>query len=287
MDPSALTFHVAGLEVALAITGGIADMAGSYREYPARGLAPGLDIAIERVPGFASGRPRGPAYPAFHTALTGPGTIALTRFDAEGQVTVPPDDDAPVRARFRVGESPNSLEAAIRVSMSIALPRLGGLILHASAIAAAGTASDQAADIGEQALAFAGHSGAGKSTIAALLAGGGFPKLADELLIVMPAADGRWHAHVTPFIGSQDLPHGARTPLAGLHFLVQAPDHARTRLPRPQALRELLRHVLVYVAEPLTAARVLAAGDALAAAVPCYRLTFAPDLGVTGVLGIT
>jgi hypothetical protein len=273
---SELRFHVAGLEVALAITGGLAGMAGSYREYPARGIAPGLEMAIERIPGFASGRARGPAYPAFQAALTGPGIIALTRFDAEGQVTVPPDDETPVRAHFRVGESPNSLEAAIRVGMSIALPRLGGLILHASAIAANG-----------QTLVFAGHSGAGKSTIATLLSGSGFARLADELLIVRPADGGSWHAHVAPFIGDHDLPHGTRMRLAGLHFLVQAPGHTRTRLPRTHALRELLRHVLVYVAEPLTAARVLAAADALAAAVPCHRLEFARDLGVTGVLGIT
>ena len=53
------------------------------------------------------------------------------------------------------------------------------------------------------------------------------------------------------------------------------------------ALRALLRNVLVYVAEPRTAERVLALADDLTAAVPCHQLEFRKDAGVATVLGIS
>lgn len=284
MSASELRFCVAGLEVALvaARPGSIGGLAGFYGAYPSMGGRPGLVIEVERVPGLGQGRSRSPAYPAFDASRVAADTIALSRFDAEGQVVLPPEpagDHAPVRARFRVGDSANSLEAVIRIGMSIALPRRGALILHASAIAA-----------GDGALVFAGKSGAGKSTIAAMLAAQGLLRLSDELLVIAPGGaseDDPWEVHVAPFLGVRDLPHRARVPAAGIHFLVQAPHHQRTRLPRTQALRELLRHVLVYVREPETAGHVLAAASRLAGQVPCHRLAFALDPGLRGVLGIT
>lgn len=296
---SELRFCVAGLEVMLvaARPGSLDGLAGSYREYPSAGGPPGLVIEVERVPGLGRDRARNPAYPAFDSVWQPPDTVVLSRFDAEGRVVVPVADLAgslssggdprgqPVRARFRVGDSPNSLEAAIRIGMSMALPRRGALILHASAIAAGG-----------QALVFAGKSGAGKSTIAAMLAAAGHPMLSDELLVIAPrdgdgdGDDGDWLVHVAPFLGAPDLvrrSHRARVPAGGIHFLVQARHHLRTRLAPAEALRELLRHVLVYVAEPGTASLVLAAAARLVGAVPCHRLAFALDPGVGGVLGIT
>lgn len=299
-EPSSeLRFCVAGLEVMLvaARPGSLDGLAGFYREYPSAGGPPALVIEVERVPGLGRDRARSPAYPAFDSAWQPPDTVVLSRFDAEGRVVVPATTtgDAadpvgpagsggdqrvqPVRARFRVGDSPNSLEAAIRIGMSMALPRRGALILHASAIAA-----------GRRALVFAGKSGAGKSTIAAMLAAAGHPMLSDELLVIAPGADGDWLVHVAPFLGAPDLlrrSHRARVPAGGIHFLVQARHHLRTRLAPAEALRELLRHVLVYVAEPGTASLVLAAAARLVGAVPCHRLEFALDPGVGGVLGIT
>jgi hypothetical protein len=274
-----IRFRVAGVEVWLRADRpeGLGSLSGFYDHYPSAGAAPDLIIDIERVPGFASGRQRGPEYPAFRRARIGHDTIALSRFDAEGEIVLPAGDTGPLRARFRVGDSANSLEAAIRIGASIALPRRGGLILHASAIAARG-----------RAWIFAGVSGAGKSTIASLLAGASpeIIKLADELIIIKPAEQGAFAAHVTPFIGSQGLPHRASTPVAAVHFLVQARQHRRVPVARPDAVRELLRHVLVYVAEPETAGRVLAVASGLAGQVPCYGLEFENNARVMDVLGI-
>jgi hypothetical protein len=279
VTPNEIRFCVAGLEVWLRADrpGGLDSLSGFYGQYPSSGAAPDLIIDIERVPGFARGRERGPEYPAFRRTLVAHDTIALSRFDAEGEIVLPAGDTGPVRAGFRVAESANSLEAAIRIGASIALPRRGGLILHASAVAAHG-----------RAWIFAGVSGAGKSTIASLLAGASpeLIKIADELIIIKPAATGAFAAHVTPFIGSQGLPHRASMPVAALHFLVQARQHRRVPVARPDAVRELLRHVLVYVAEPMTAGRVLAVASSLAGQVPCHRLEFENNARVVDVLGI-
>jgi hypothetical protein len=292
MYQSEFQFSVAGLDVALrsAQPDGLAGLAGFYDRYPSSGAEPGLILEIERVPGLARGRRRGPEYPGFACTRVAPGRIALSRYDAEGELVVPPVDGTPglpvsepVRGRFRVGESANTLEAVVRIGMSVTLPRQGGLIMHASAVAA-----------GDRAYVFAGVSGAGKSTLATLLSDArpDWVKLADELVIVKPALKpgsalapgGPIAAHVTPFIGGQGLPHGTSVPVAGVHFLIQAPQHRRERLAPTLALRELLRHVLVYVAEPGTASHVLAAAGRLVGQVPCYRLEFTKDPSVAGVL---
>lgn len=277
MTGAETTFAIAGLDVAVraAEPDGLDTLSGFYQHYPARGPAR-LIIDITRIPDLPNGRERGPSYPGFERRLRDDGVIELHRFDAEGTVEVPSDDSAPIRASFRVGDSANSLEAAIRISASIALPRAGAFILHASAIEAGGRC-----DI------FAGVSGAGKSTIAAMLDGASpaYTKVSDEL-VILAASGGRWQAYVTPFIGSDGLPHGVRVPVRSMNFLVQAPHHVRHRMLERDALREIMRHILVYVAEPGTASRVLEAAARFSADIPCYRLEFAKDPEVARVLGI-
>ena len=281
-------FSIAGIEVTLRSLQprALDALAASYAACPPRSDAPGpaasdapdLIIDIEHIPDFARGRARSPAYPAFDAHLRGPRHVALSRFDAEGELVLPDSPGGPVHGRFRVGDSANSLEAAVRIGMSVTVPRRGGLLLHASAVCGPAGAA-----------VFVGKSGAGKSTISAMLDGvPGLTRLADELVIVMPGATpDAWCVHVPPFLGGVALPFGAHAPLTGVHVLVQAPHHQRALLPRTDAVRALLPHVLVYVAEPETAAHALAAAAALTAAVPCYRLEFAKEPGVARVLGIT
>jgi hypothetical protein len=294
-------FCIAGIEVALgAARAGQDDLDGlaaSYAACPSRGGAPDLIVEIERIPGFGRERSRSASYPAFDAELRAPRLLGLRRYDAEGELALPGHEGEAVRGRFRVGESANSLEALVRIGMSVTVPRRGGLVFHASAVRTR-----------QGAALFAGKSGAGKSTIASLLAGvSGFERLADELVIVMPGPSSDpssdpslgpnagantgtnkgWDVHVPPFLGGVGLPHGTHAPLAETHVLVQAPHHRRTQLPRTEAVRALLPHVLAYVAEPETAGLTLAAAAALTAAVPCYRLEFAKDPGVAAVLGIT
>lgn len=265
-------FHLAGLEVALvgSAADSFDDMAGYYQSYPGSGAAPHLIVEIERRPGFAESRERGPEYPAFHVSRTDGGE-RYERFDAAGTVT----PGSPHRARFVVGESPNSLEAAIRIAVAAALPEVGATIFHASGIEAGG-----------EARLFLGKSGAGKSTIAALLDGAGAGrKISDELVVVSVAGE-EPEALVAPFIGGAGLPHGARYPLASLELLAQSPQHRRRRLGPAEALAPLLRHLVSFARSPAANARVLEIGAALVDRVPCFELAFAPRADVAAVLGL-
>lgn len=266
-------FHIAGLPVLVRARHSreLADLAAAYRGF-ATDAAPLLTIDVERVDGFD--RERGPEYPAFARALRADGRLHVERFDAEGDL----DTGAlPLAASFRVGPSANSLEACVRIALSLALPRHGALMMHASAVEHAG-----------HALVFTGVSGAGKSTISSLLDRAPARKIGDEIIVLRPV-DGRWHVTIPPYLGPYDsrgIAHGASAPLDGIHVLVQATRHARTAMPAGAALRELLRHVLVYVAEPRTAEHVLALVADLTREVPTYRLEFRKDAGVASVLGI-
>lgn len=269
---SSARFMLAGLPIEVrAITpGAIDDLAPVYARF-ATDDEPRLVIDVARVDGFD--RERNPEYPAFARRALPDGRLHVERFDAEGEVSV---GDLPLRARFTVGPSPNSLEACVRIAASLALPRDGAVILHASAVVHDG-----------RALVFTGVSGAGKSTISSMLAAA-YPtctKIADELL-VLRRRDDAWHVEVPPYLGPAGIDHGATAPLGAVHFLVQAPHDVRERLPPAAALRELLRHVLVYVADARTAEQVLYLGAALTSGVPCYRLHFQKHPEVAAVLEI-
>jgi hypothetical protein len=263
-------FHIAGLPVAVraAHARDIADLAAVYGRFPSD-APPALTVDVERVPGFD--RTEGPEYPAFRRRIGEGDRLFVERFDAEGEIET---GELPLAASFRVGPSANSLEACVRIAASLALARYGALILHASAVEHAGTA-----------LVFTGVSGAGKSTISSMLDRAPARKIGDELL-VLGRVDDRWSVCVPPYLGPAGIAHGASAPLEAIHFLVQAPHHARTQMTPTEALREILRHVLVYVAEPRTAERVLGLAADLTRAVSCHRLEFRKDPGVASVLGI-
>ncbi len=270
-------FHIAGLPVAVraAQSRDLDDLAAVYHRFPTD-AEPALDVDVERVAGFA--RERGPEYPAFRrTMQRSPGAthrLHVERFDAEGEIDI---GELPLSARFRVGPSANSLEACVRIAASLALARHGALILHASAVEHAG-----------RALVFTGVSGAGKSTISSLLDHRPARKIGDELIVLRrdPGSPTSWSVYVPPYLGPSGIDHGASAPLEAIHVLVQAPHHARTAMAPTAALRELLRHVLIYVAEPRTAEHVLALVAELTRQVPCHKLEFRKDPGVAGVLGI-
>jgi len=266
-----IRFHIAGMPVAVRATDGdaIADLGEVYRRFPTT-EAPVLTIDVERVAGFD--RERGPEYPGFRRVRGADHALHVERFDAEGEIGT---GDLPLAARFRVGPSANSLEACVRIAASVALARRGALILHASAV-----------EVDGRALVFTGVSGAGKSTISALLdRPPAARKIGDELL-VLTRREGAWTAYVPPYLGPAGIAHGSAAPLAAVHFLVQAPHHRRTAIAATTALRELMRHVLVYVVEPRTAEHVLALVDDLTREVPFYQLEFRKDPDVATVLGI-
>lgn len=273
---------LAGLEMALreASSGALSHLGGAYDQFPSAGGQPDLVVELAVDGTLGQRKTRGPRYPAFERRFEN-GRMLAWRYDADGEIEVSQAGGLPMCARFRVAPNPHSMEAAIRIAASIALPRRGCLILHSSAVAVNG-----------RALVFAGQSGAGKSTIAAALAGAfsHVDRLADELIIIGPdpgSPNGELHVHVAPFITKCDVPPGVRVPLASLDFLVQSPHNRRQPLSPAAALRELCRHVLVYVTEPGTADAVLDTAAAITATVPCSSLHLRKGPSVAEVLGIT
>lgn len=232
--------------------------------------APAIEIELEHVPALAL-----PAKWADHPQFSRrreDDVLVVERADAVGRIDLAA---APLRARFQVPDDRYAIEACIRVALSVALPRRDALLLHASAVQWGGAAR-----------VFTGVSGAGKSTIAGLLADHpACARMADEMVILQRAAAG-WTLHVPPFYGIDDLPLGDHAPVASIELIRQAPAHQRTPLAPAAALRELLRHVVVYAAEPATTELVLALAERLVREVPCHRLEFARDPAVAGVLGI-
>jgi hypothetical protein len=265
-----IAFQIAGVEVLL--RGEPSMMVGLPPVAFARPVrAPGLVVELEHHAALDDAA-LAPDHPRFARRLDRD-VLVVERGDARGRIDA---SAAPVRARFEVGANLHAREACLRVALSVALPCHQALILHASAVRWAGKAH-----------VFTGVSGAGKSTIAALLDGHpGCARLADELLILARGDDG-WRVHVPPVLGKVDLPVNDAAPLASVDLLVQAAAHHRERLGGGAALRELLRHVVVYAAEPATTERVLGLVERLVHEVPCHRLAFTPDLGVAAVLGVT
>jgi len=133
--------------------------------------------------------------PAFSA---GPGLHRLLRVDRvaglEGQLVEGPLGRCTVRLdgdvlQVDVGEGPFLGELALRLAYYLATSRLGGLLIHSSALA-----------LGEVGLIACGQSGAGKSTLARLGRGAGARLLTDEVVQVFP--DGRMGG--TPFRSDPD-----------------------------------------------------------------------------------
>jgi hypothetical protein len=261
-------FQIAGVELELVQSGAKTPILGFYDRSPSSGGPIKMRVSAECIPGFSEGRKRSEVYPGFVTRPQGENAMTLERFDVEG---VARWHGTEVEVDVKCHDSPNSLEAAIRIAASIALPRNGALILHSSAVADAHGAH-----------VFSGVSGAGKSTISTMLSEA-YPltKLSDELVLVRRLEDGSFAAQVSPFIGSVGLPIGDERPLRSINFLVQAPQHQRTRLLPVKVITELCKHVLTYARDPETSQCVLDLVAAIALHVPAYELRFAkrPDVG--------
>ncbi len=75
----------------------------------------------------------------------------------------------------------------LNLCLALLLHQRGGLALHASVV-----------DVGGRCVALAGHSGVGKSTLAAWLWTRGYRVLSDEICLLEVGADGRYHVRPGP-----------------------------------------------------------------------------------------
>lgn len=268
-------FRLAGLVCKVNVTGAKhIELWGNYQTYTHGDDNIDLEVACQAIDHFTEDRTHSEGYPAFITKAFEE-RIAFTRTDVEGDVWL--DENGCRSATFRIAPLSHSIESAIRVSCSLGLLFKNAFMIHASAI-----------KTNKGSYVFAGLSESGKSTISSLLFElDGVTKISDELLVI-GNEDGVWSTYVTPFIGSEGLPHGEKTKIRGIYFLKGKQEvHKCSKLKESAALPELLRHVAVYGNNKTTAQLALDLSSQLVGDIPCFDLAFAKCSSVSNVLGIT
>lgn len=275
-----MQLRIGGIEIDLRVSDAeaLARLVEPWTGYRGGAAEPDVRFEYHTIDGYMGEQPEDTPYPAYgcRAETTSAGVrYAIWRRDSRGTILVP-RQDGPLHCRFEGNPGRWAIEACLRVTMSLALPRDGGLMIHS-----AGVASER------RALLFSGPSGAGKTTISTMLAEHSRERrLGDDLTVARPGERG-WIAHATPFAGEAGPVPEATAPLEAMHFLVKAARHRREPLAKPEALRRLMRNVMAYVREREAADRALGAAAAFVAEVPCYILEFARDPGVARVLGVT
>jgi hypothetical protein len=168
------------------------------------------------------------------------------------------------RGTIMLRASVYSFDACLRVLLSALLPRQGGLLLHASAVAAAKG----------RGYVFAGRSGSGKTTIARLLDKASI--LNDELCMVRMNNKRDVMVNGTPFWGEMRTgpAHPESFRLVALYFLKKAPFTARKRLGSRETFRRLLGCICSFSKKAGEIEHILCVAERIAGRVPAYDLHF-------------
>jgi hypothetical protein len=148
--------------------------------------------------------------------------------------------------------------------LSWALLSRDGFLLHAATVLHNG-----------RAYVFAGRSGAGKSTVAALSPKAGV--LTDEISLLQ-RGNGIWHAYGTPFWGEfRSAGSNTSAPVEGIFHLVKAHQNRLEPLQRPGLLRALLPNILFFSRKLDDHKRLLEIAGAASEEIRGYRLEFRKD----------
>ena len=142
------------------------------------------------------------------------------------------------------------------------LARLGGALLHAAVAVKDGRGR-----------VFTGRSGAGKSTISALLRDAGWRILNDDRVVVFRRG-GEWRVAGTPWHGSGRFAEAAEVPLDGIHFLGKSAECRSEDLSAAQARLALLDVAAVPWFEETWAQGILDGLDRLTREVEIARFHF-------------
>ncbi len=152
------------------------------------------------------------------------------------------------------------------------LPDRGGIIVHGSGVI-----------LGGRGLLFAGHSGAGKTTVAKLLSNHS-TVLCDDRVIISKRQDSHL-IHGTWSHGDLPLISESSSPLTAACFLQKADKNTLTRL---DPGREMVSRLLACLVRPVTDRewwqKALSITESIVREIPCHALEFADRPGLAGYL---
>lgn len=160
-----------------------------------------------------------------------------------------------------------AVDSFLRTIVALVLPQQGGVLIHASAVRYA-----------ERGYVFVGRSGAGKTTVARLLADRA-EVLSDEL-VALRRMPNEWRVYGTPFWG--DFARAGvnlSAPLHAIYLLHQHREHRLETLSRREAMMGILQGSLQFAEGTQVAEWMLNVVSGLVQDVPIYRLQFLPDAG--------
>lgn len=148
-----------------------------------------------------------------------------------------------------------------------------GVLLHAAG-----------ADIGGKGFLFPGQSGAGKTTIARLLAASPEVEVLSDDRIVVRKVGGTFRAFGTPWPGEARIARNESVPLSGVFFISHAPFDGIREMGAEEALERLLPVASVPWYDREVMPRVLDFCGDLLQGVPAYELHFQPTSDVVDLL---
>ena len=143
-----------------------------------------------------------------------------------------------------------------------------GLMLHASAV-----------ELDGQAYLFSGPCGRGKSTHTRLWQQvfGHRAQVFNDDKPALRRLDGRWYAYGTPWCGKDGINQNKKVPLAGICFLVQAPENRIRRLEPKEALGLLVEQTTRKMSSPEKMLKLLSLLEQLIQEIPIFQLENRPE----------
>lgn len=143
-----------------------------------------------------------------------------------------------------------------------------GLMLHASAV-----------ELDGKAYLFSGPCGRGKSTHTRLWQQvfGDRAQVFNDDKPALRRLDGRWYAYGTPWCGKDGINQNKKVPLAGICFLVQAPENRIRRLDPKEALGLIVEQTTRKMSAPDKMLKLLALLEQLIQEIPIFQLENRPE----------
>jgi hypothetical protein len=271
--PASLDFTIADISLVIdwpAMTAPPA-VPEAYRPFEGRGAEP-LLLAVDVGRGPAPVRAKVFESPPIWTLYRGHGELQFRMFETYPDLRrtlLLSEEGGRSRLLLQGTSCDPFVGPALELLMITQLAGGDGVVMHACGI-----------DAGGMGIVFAGESGAGKSTLSRLWASHGQVEILSDDRVVVRRRNGRFVLYGTPWHGDACFAAPGGVPLAGIFFIRHGAGHSATSMRKAAAVMEMLKCSFPPYWDAGGMGAALALFEALASAVPCAELAFAPDLGV-------